>query len=72
MRSFADHSTHFLLETSSTTVGQDGCRKGEPTGRVFCMECWRAHPNVDEIPHSASCSQRFVHSRWYADSMDAD
>lgn len=72
MRSFADPNTFFNIVVSTTPHTDDGFWPGEPTGEVRCEECGAAHVNVDEIPHEPDCSQRFVHSRWYAETMDAD
>ncbi|WP_224337900.1 hypothetical protein [Haloprofundus halobius] len=70
MRSFADRSTHFHVVVSDTPITVDGFALGEPTGQIECCECRRTHKNIDEIPHKKDCSQRFVHSQWYAESME--
>lgn len=72
MRSFADPDTHFRIVRSDTPVSVDGYALGEPTGEVSCAECQATAMNVDEIPHRHGCSQRFVHSQWYAENMEAD
>jgi len=69
MRPFADPDTEFKLERSQTPVDVDGFKLGEPTGRVSCVHCNATAHNVDEIPHSNECPQRFVHSQWYADQL---
>lgn len=72
MRSFAEPDTEFRLERSGTPPTVDGLAIDEPTGEVTCVYCEATHENVDEIPHDPGCPQRFVHSEWYADSMDED
>ena len=72
MKSFAHHSTHFHIEKSETSVSVDGFALGEPTGMITCLCCLESHLNVDEIGHEPNCPQRFVHSRWYAESMTAE
>lgn len=72
MRSFTDPGTVFEVIVSKTNIAVDGFALGEPTGEVECLECGESHLNIDEIPHESDCSQRFVHSKWYADTMDAD
>ncbi|MFW5918531.1 MAG: hypothetical protein ACOCR0_03505 [Haloferacaceae archaeon] len=71
-RSFSDPDTRFHLERSDTPVNVDGFKLGEFTGVVICLACGESHKNVDEIPHSEHCPQRFVHSRFYAESMLAE
>jgi len=72
MRSFADPETAFHLVRSDTPITEDGFKIGELTGEVVCLECDESHTNIDEIPHEEDCSQRFVHSRFYADAMRAE
>jgi len=60
MDSFSDPDTHFHLVTSDTSVGNDGLRRGEPTGDVQCCECGAVTEAVEEIPHERDCSQRGV------------
>lgn len=69
MRSFTDPDTLFRIIRSDTPVWVDGFKIGEPTGEIECRECGAAHENIDDIPHEEDCSQRFVHSEWYADTM---
>jgi len=71
-RSFSDPETHFRLERSDTPITDDGFKIGELTGVVECLECGEAHTNIDEIPHAEDCSQRFVHSEFYVQSMRAE
>jgi len=72
VRSFAEPDTEFELERSDTPVDVDGFKLGEPTGRVSCVSCGATAENVDEIPHDSDCPQRFVHSKWYVDSVESD
>ena len=72
MRSFADPSTEFYLPKSGTPPSVDGLAIHERTGEVVCPHCWESDQNIDEIPHAESCPQRFVHSEWYAEAMQAD
>lgn len=65
-RSFTSPTTEFELLRSDTPVTVDGFALGEYTGIVRCRECLSEAKNVDEIPHDAGCSQRFVRSRWWA------
>lgn len=67
--SFASPDTHFHVITSDTPPSVDGFAIGEPTGEIRCCECGATHLNVDEIPHDAGCSQRFVRSRWWTDHL---
>lgn len=69
MKSFADPSTEFELVFEEQPVGSGGLTAERPTGEVSCRECGRVALNVDEIPHAKNCSQRFVHSSWYADQL---
>jgi hypothetical protein len=62
-RSFADDQTEFFLPEMPTHAA--GHYKGEPTGVVICLACLESHKNIDQIPHSSTCPQRFVHSRWW-------
>lgn len=68
MQSFTAADTFFHIVVSETPVTVDGFALGEPTGEVECEECGAIAENIDEIPHDADCSQRFVHSAWYLDS----
>lgn len=72
MRSFTNPRTHFEVVKSTTPPTVDGFAINEPTGEVRCLECGESNGNIDEIPHKETCSQRFVHSKWYAGSMDED
>jgi hypothetical protein len=72
MRSFTEPETEFLLVTSDSPRSVDGYKLGEPTGEVMCLECFAVAENVDEIPHEQGCSQRFVHSEWYAEMLATD
>ena len=72
MRSFADPDTFYHIVVSHTSISVDGFALGEPTGEIECLECGASHSNVDEIPHEKHCSQRFVHSEWYVNSMLAE
>ena len=72
MRSFADADTVFEVVRSDTPVNVDGFKIGEPTGEIVCLGCGESHVNIDEIPHAHDCTQRFVHSEWYASSMQTD
>jgi hypothetical protein len=58
-----------LRVTSDTPPSVDGFAIGEPTGEIECCECGAAHCNVDEIPHDADCSQRFVRSHWWVEHV---
>jgi hypothetical protein len=69
--SFSDPGTEFEIVTSETAHTVDGFWPGEPTGEVRCTECGAIHENVDEIPHDPDCSQRFVHSWWWADQFES-
>lgn len=72
MRSFSHPTTHFRLLKSDTPPTVDGFAIGEPTGLVSCIECRESNHNVDEIPHKPMCSQRYIKSRWWVESMRAD
>ena len=72
MKSFADPDTHFELERSDTPADVDGFKLGEPTGTVRCSECGAAAHNIDEIPHRATCPQRWVRSRWWAEQFHSN
>ena len=61
--SFADPRTHFQLIRGE--AGKSGGYVNEPTGEVRCELCGATHTNIDEIPHSEDCAQRFVHSGYY-------
>ena len=63
--SFSDPDTHFSIVRSQTPVSVDGFALHEPTGEVRCEECGAKAMNVDEIPHSPDCSQRFVKSHFW-------
>lgn len=65
MGSFSDPETHYRVITSSTPPTVDGFAIGEPTGEIECEECGACAHNVDEIPHSPECPQRFVRSEWW-------
>lgn len=60
-----DPETHFEIQRSETPVDVDGFKVGEPTGEIVCDECGAQAMNVDEIPHAADCSQRFVVTHWW-------
>jgi hypothetical protein len=72
MKSFSDPRTHFRVVRSDTPVSVDGFKLGEPTGQIECEECGASHLNIDEIPHKADCSQRFVKSAWWQDTAAND
>lgn len=72
MRSFTAADTFFHFVVSDTPITVDGYALGEPTGDVECCECGATHENIDDIPHESDCSQRFVHSEWYAKTMASD
>lgn len=65
-RSPFDPDTKYVLEKSDTPVTVDGFAKGEPTGEITCAHCGRTAKNVDEIPHSKCCDQRWVRTDWWA------
>jgi hypothetical protein len=69
MKSFADPKTHFEIVREEQSVGSGGLTAKRPTGEVRCSECGRVAENVDDFPHAQDCSQRFVHSRWYAEQL---
>jgi hypothetical protein len=66
---FTDPSTHFTLVREEQPVGDGGLTAVRPTGEVRCDECGAVAENIDEIPHDASCSQRWAKSRWYAEQF---
>ncbi|MDS0280325.1 hypothetical protein NDI85_21300 [Halomicroarcula sp. S1AR25-4] len=68
-RSFADPDTLFELVRSDTPVDVDGYKLGEPTGKIKCDECGAVAKNIDEIPHTQGCSQRFVLSVWFVEQV---
>ncbi|QLH75775.1 hypothetical protein HZS55_15795 [Halosimplex rubrum] len=63
--SFSDPDTHFQLMRSRSPVHVDGFKKGEPTGVVTCLSCWRSARNSDHICHRWDCPQKHARSRWY-------
>jgi len=67
MKSFAEPDTHFEIVREEQGVGDGGLTAERPTGEIRCSECGRVAYNIDDFPHARDCSQRFVHSRWYAE-----
>jgi len=67
MKSFASPNTHFEIVREEMPVGNGGLTAERPTGEIRCSECGRVAENIDDFPHEPDCSQRFVHSRWYAE-----
>ena len=65
MRSFSHPTTAFEIVKSDTPPTVDGFAIGEPTGEVTCLACGESHLNVDEIPHKANCSQRYIKSQFW-------
>jgi len=59
-RSVYDPATEFILVRSETPVTVDGVAMNAPTGEIECAECGRVARNVDEIPHTQECPQRFT------------
>lgn len=70
-RSFSHPGTHyhFVRKHTRTVNGRAAAR---PTGMVQCCECGQEHLSIDEIPHENDCTQRFVKSRWWVESMKND
>ncbi|WP_222912676.1 hypothetical protein [Natrinema sp. SYSU A 869] len=52
--------TEYKLIRSETPVDVYGFKLGEPTGEIEWEECGRSHLNIDEIPHTEDCPQRWA------------
>jgi len=62
-RSPFDPDTEFVLTRSDSPVTVDGVPLNAPTGTVRCAMCGREAVDIDCIPHTRECPQRYVRSR---------
>lgn len=60
-----DRDTEYRVVRSETSIDIDGFRVGEPTGEIECCACGRSAMNIDEIPHTQECPQRWARTEYW-------